>query len=171
MLARSAQGLYWMGRYVERAAFVCRLLQYQVSSLIDRPREEIHAGWTLIFGCLKCQPPGGILESTGDDFTLADAFTLAGDLTFEQTNPSSIRTCLAYGRENARQMRHCISDVMWLNLNSKFLEFATKEMPEIWRTSPERFYSETEQQLTGIFSLANSSMYRDSAWRFIQLGP
>ncbi len=170
MLARSAQGLYWMGRYVERAAFVCRLLQYQVSSLIDRPLEEIHAGWTLIFDCLKCQPPGGILESTGDDFTLADAFTLAGDLTFEQTNPSSIRTCLKYGRENARQMRHCISDVMWLNLNSQFLDFETKEMPEIWRTSPERFYSETEQHLTGIFGLANSSMYRDSAWRFIQLG-
>ena len=170
MLARSAQGLYWMGRYLERAAHICRLLQTQVPALIDRPLEEIHAGWILIYGSLRCLPPGGILEASGEDFTMADAFTLAGDLTFEEVNPVSIKSCLNQGRENARQMRHCITDVMWLNLNHEFLDFASSDMPQIWRSAPEESYGRTEQHLNEVFSLANRTMYRDAAWHFIQLG-
>ena len=37
MLSRSAQGLYLMGRYLERAAHLCRLMQLQVETLVDRP--------------------------------------------------------------------------------------------------------------------------------------
>ena len=170
MLARSAQGLYWMGRNLERAAHICRLLQMQVPALIDRPLEEIHAGWNLIYNSLKCLPPGGILNTPGEDFTLADAFTLAGDLTFEESNPNSIRLCLGGGRENARQMRHCITDVMWLNLNHEFLDFKSTDMTQVWRSAPEEFYVRTEQHLNEVFSLADLSMYRDAAWHFIQLG-
>ena len=170
MLARSAQGLYWMGRYLERAAHICRLLQTQVPALIDRPLEEIRAGWILIYGSLKCLPPGGILESSSEDFTLADAFTLAGDLTFEEINPDSIKSCLGLGRENARQMRHCITDIMWLNLNHEFLDFSSSDMPQIWRSAPEESYAATEQRLNEVFSLADRTMYRDAAWHFIQLG-
>ena len=170
MLARSAQGLYWMGRYLERAAHICRLLQTQVPALIDRPLEEIRAGWILIYGSLKCLPPGGILESSSEDFTLADAFTLAGDLTFEEVNPISIKFCLSLGRENARQMRHCITDIMWLKLNHEFLDFSSSDMPQIWRSAPEESYATTEQHLNEVFSLADRTMYRDAAWHFIQLG-
>ena len=170
MLARSAQGLYWMGRYLERAAHICRLLQTQVPALIDRPLEEIHAGWILIYGSLGCLPPGGILESSSEDFTLADAFTLAGDLTFEEVNPVSIKYCLRQGRENARQMRHCITEIMWLNLNHEFIDFSSSDMPQIWRSAPEDSYARTEQHLNEVFSLANRTMYRDAAWHFIQLG-
>lgn len=170
MLARSAQGLYWMGRYLERAAHICRLLQTQVPTLIDRPVEEIRAGWILIYGSLRCLPPGGILESSSEDFTLADAFTLAGDLTFEEVNPVSIKSCLSLGRENARQMRHCITDIMWLNLNHEFLDFSSSDMPQIWRSSPEESYATTEQHLNEVFSLADRTMYRDAAWHFIHLG-
>ena len=37
MLSRSAQGLYWMGRYLERAEHLCRLLRLADGSLVDRP--------------------------------------------------------------------------------------------------------------------------------------
>ncbi len=170
MLSRSAQGLYWMGRYIERAIHACRLLETQVSTLIDRPLEEIHSGWELVHHSLKCAPPGGLLREQCDDFTLADSFTLAGNLTFEQSNDVSIRTSLELGRENARQMRHCISEELWLSLNHEFLDFKSKEMPEIWSSAPENFYRNTEQQLSQVFSLADSTMYRDAPWHFIRLG-
>ncbi|MXX40168.1 MAG: hypothetical protein F4Z85_19260 [Gemmatimonadetes bacterium] len=44
MLSRSAQGLYWMGRYLARAEYLCRLLRLQVEALVDRPIAEIHFG-------------------------------------------------------------------------------------------------------------------------------
>ena len=40
MLSRSAQGLYWMGRYLERAEHLCRLLRLQTEALVDRPVER-----------------------------------------------------------------------------------------------------------------------------------
>ena len=159
-----------MGRYLERASYVCRLLKTQVSVLIDRPIVEIQAGWTLIYESLRCQPPGGILEDASEAFTLADAFTLAGDLTFERSSMNSTRNCLEFGRENARQIRHCISDELWLHLNSIYLEFKETELTQIWKSAPENFYASTEQQLNQVFSLADLTMYRDAPWRFIRLG-
>ena len=40
MLSRNAQGLYWMGRYLERAESICRLLRLQTEALIDRPHSR-----------------------------------------------------------------------------------------------------------------------------------
>ena len=102
MLARSAQGLYWMSRYLERSEFIARLLELQTRALVDRPLPEIHFGWRRIYGSLGISPPAGDLEPDhSDDYALADSYTLAGDLTFEPSNPSSMRSCFAAGRENA----------------------------------------------------------------------
>ena len=76
-----------------------------------------------------------------DDFTLADSYTLAGDLTFERTNPDSILNCLAQGRENARQTRHLITTEMWLRLNLAYLRIRNLEIEDIWAALPEDFYA------------------------------
>ena len=88
LLSRNAQGLYWMGRYLERAAHLCRLLRLQAEALVDRPIREIYFGWSRIYMSLSRQPLGGSIELLGsDDYTLADSYTLADDLTFERSNP------------------------------------------------------------------------------------
>ena len=52
MLSRSAQGLYWVGRYLERTKHLCGLLRLQVEALVDRPIAEIHFGWSRIYTAL-----------------------------------------------------------------------------------------------------------------------
>lgn len=171
MLSRSAQGLYWMGRYLERAGHLCRLLRLQVEALVDRPVREIHFGWNRIYLSLDRQPPGGGLELFGgDNYTLADSYTLADDLTFERSNPDSVWSCFALGRENARQMRHCISAEMWTCLNLAYLRLKTLSIQEIWRVSPENFYTETASELHTFVGVAAATMYRDEGWHFWQLG-
>ena len=73
-----------MGRYLERAAHLCRLLRLQTQALVDRSEREIGAGWRRIYRTMNRVPPLGEIEATGDDFILADSFTLADDLTFER---------------------------------------------------------------------------------------
>ena len=141
MLSRSAQGLYWMGRYLERAEHLCRLLRLQTEALVDRPVEEIYFGWKRIYGSMRRQPPLGIIELDSDEYTLADSYTLADDLTFERANPDSVWSCFALGRENARQMRNCISAEMWTHLNLAYLRIQQLDIQNIWRVSPENFYS------------------------------
>ena len=98
MLSRSAEGLYWMGRYLERAQHLSRLLRVQTETLLDRPVDEIHFGGLRMYGSLDRQPPVGSLELLGqDDYSLADSYTLADDLTFERTNPDSVWSGVANG--------------------------------------------------------------------------
>ena len=169
MLSRNAQGLYWMGRYFERSAHLCRLLRLQVEALVDRPIREIYFSWSRIYMSLNLQPPGGSIELLGsDDYTLADSYTLAGDLTFE--NPDSVWNCFALGRENARHMRHCISSEMWTCLNLTYLRLQKLRLQEIWKTSPESFYAETAVEINTLSGVAEATMYHDEGWHFLQFG-
>ena len=169
MLSRSAQGLYWMGRYLERAEHLCRLLRLETEALVDRPPREIYFGWSRIYGSINRLPPGGTLEIGDDLFTLVDSYTLADDLTFEHSNPDSIWSCFALGRENARQMRHCISAEMWTRLNLAYLRVQKLSIQEIW-DSPESFYEETVTEVATFAGVAAATMYRDEGWSFLQIG-
>ena len=171
MLSRSAEGLYWMGRYLERAEHLCRLLRVQVEMLVDRPVREILFGWSRIYASLDRPPPAGDLApEANDDYTLADSYTLAGDLTFERSNPASVWNSLAMARENARQMRHCISAGMWSCLNLAYLRVRGLDIPDIWRIGPEDFYAGTARDIHTFMGVAEATMYRDEGWRFMRLG-
>lgn len=172
MLTRSAQGVYWLGRYLERAHHLCHLLQLQVEALVDRPIPEIHFGWVRMYASLGRQPPhGGQFESgESDDYALADSYTLADDLTFEHANSDSLWNCFALGRENARQVRHCISTEMWTSLNVAWLRLRDVGIADIWKVSPESFYAETSRQIDTFTGIAASTMYRDESWSFLRLG-
>ena len=153
-----------MGRYLERAEHLCRLLRLQTEALVDRPVREIYFGWKRIYGSMNRQPPLGEIELDSDEYTLAD------DLTFERTNPDSVWSCFAMGRENARQMRNCISAEMWTRLNLAYLRIQKQDIQGIWRVSPESFYTETAAEIDTFAGVAEATMYRDEGWMFMQLG-
>ena len=160
-----------MGRYLERAQHLCRLLRLQMEALVDCPVREIYFGWRRIYANMNLQPLGGSLElDSDDDFTLADSYTLANDLTFEHSNPGSVWCCFALGRENARQMRHCISAEMWTSLNLAYLRIQKLNIQDIWTTSPESFYAETAAEINTFSGVARATMYRDDGWHFMQFG-
>jgi len=170
VLSRSAQGLYWMGRYLERAQHLCGLLRLQTEALVDRPIREIYSGWKRIYDSIGREPPGGSLAlSDTDEFTLADSYTLADDLTFERSNSDSVWRCFAMGRENARQMRNSISADMWTSLNLAYLRIQDLNMQDIWR-APESFYIDTFAEINTFTGVAAITMYRDDGWHFLQLG-
>ncbi len=172
MLARNAQGLYWMGRYLERARHGCRLLSDQLATMEDRPVEQIEQSWRRLYRAIDRNPLGGHLEATADDedFMLADAFTLADDLTFEPNNPDSIRYCVAAARENARQVRNAIGNRMWSCLNLAYLDLRDVEIQTIWNDRPGAFYLRTENAIRTFSGIAEGGMYRDDGWHFLELG-
>ena len=171
MLSRHAQSLYWIGRYLERAGHLCRLLRLQSEALIDRPVREIHFGWNRIYASVNREPPGGSVEIFGDEeFALADSFALADDLTFERSNPDSVFSCFSKGRENARDTRHCISPEVWTGLNASFQSLQQQDMASVWRSEPTQFYDEIASEIITFGGLTESTMYHDEGWSFLQLG-
>ena len=172
MLSRNAQGLYWMGRYLERAQHGCHLLAEQFIIIEDRPIEQIDQSWRRLFRAVGRTPLGGHLDPPPDDedFMLADAYTLADDLTFEPTNPNAIRNCVAAARESARQVRNVIPDKMWSSLNLAYIDLRDVEMETIWNDRPGTFYDRTEGAIRTVSGVAEGTIYRDDNWHFLQLG-
>ena len=172
MLSRNAQGLYWMSRYLERAEQGCRLLADQLQSLEDRPIEEIERGWLRIYSGLGRVPlVGDLMSGTGNEsFMLADAYTLTDELSFEAQNPDAIRSCVAAARENARQVRNAIGQEMWSCLNVAYLALRDVRIEQIWPHQPREFYLRTEDALRTVSGIADSTMYRDHGWHFLELG-
>ena len=171
MLSRHAQSLYWIGRYLERAGHLCRLLRLQSEALVDRPVREIHFGWNRMYASVNREPPGGSVDIFGDEeFALADSFALADDLTFERSNPDSVLSCFSMGRENARDTRHCISPEVWTSLNASFQRLQQQDMASAWRLEPTQFYDDTVSEINTFGGLTESTMYHDEGWSFLQLG-
>src|SRR6202034_4545407 len=106
MLARDADAMYWMARYVERAEHVARLLLVNSNLLIDvgdlAPALQARQ-WQSILTILRSAdlPDGPDL-----------AQRVGQHLTFNPDNPNSIMNCLTRARENARGIRENISTEM-----------------------------------------------------------
>lgn len=173
MLARSALGLYWMSRYLERTEHLCRLMATQFRALEDQSVVEIDRNWRRIYQSLAREPVVGHLKYDLDDeeFMLTDSYTLADDLTFETLNSNSIRSCINNARENARQVRHVIGRQLWTRLNENYLELKNVEINQVWSyPQPEKFYVNTEDSIRTLTGIFDSTMYRDHGWQFLQLG-
>ena len=172
MLSRDAQGLYWMSRYLERAAHLCRLLADQLESIEDRPVDEIDRGWRRLYAALGRRPAGGDLESNlgREQLMLADAYTLTDDLAFEEANPDSVASCIAAARENARQVRSTISGDMWSCLNVAYLGLRDMRLADVWNDQPRSFFIDTCSAARTFSGIAENDMYRDHGWSFLRLG-
>ncbi len=171
MLARVADNLYWMSRYLERADQTIRLLGVQVRSVTDNTSEQVAAGWTRLFRSLKISPPGGDpLYGAGDAFLLADAYTLADFMSFERDNPGAMVSLWAMSRENARQARQEITQEMWGQLNRTYLSLRDTQLHFFWNKEPENFYKETSAQIYLFRGVTDNSLRHGLAWDFIRLG-
>ena len=172
MLSRNAYGLYWIGRYMERAGFVSRLVIDQLRAIQDRPVEDIDIGWRRLYSALGSKPVGGRLDpNLGEEqIMLADVYTLTDDLVFEPANPDAVLSCFATARENARQIRNNITYEMWTCLNVSYLEMRDTQLMDIWNKQPEDFLVKAALAVRTFLGVAHNTMYRDHGWHFFQLG-
>ena len=171
MLARAAADLYWMGRYLERTEHTARLLRHQLGGLADTSAKEVALGWRVIYRTLGQSVPEAPADADeAEAFLIADAYTLAGTLVEDGTNPDSMISCWRMARENAMQLRPLLPLRVWTCLNRGYLWLRECEFPEAWRAGPARLVSEGIDRLRLLAGVVHVTMPRDDAWRFLELG-
>ena len=117
MLSRTADHLYWMSRYQERAESTARMLDAHARlSLLPRPAEAVLQGWTATLVSLGMD---GSVSEEHAEVTARSAFDF---LAFDATNSGSIVSCLRATRENARAVRGTLNSELWETLNTTYLE-------------------------------------------------
>lgn len=108
LLSRVAESLYWMGRYIERAEHTARLLSVHLTLMLDQYPATSQLRWQRMVNSLCIEE---------EDIPSLDPEVIARCLTTDGNHPSSIQSCIANARENARQIRDRISTEMWEQLN------------------------------------------------------
>ena len=171
MLARMAGNFYWMGRYVERTENTARLLEHQLGRLVDAGADELALGWRVVYRALSQAPPEAPADvDEAEAFLIADAYTLAGGLVEDTTNPASMISCWSMARENAREIRPRLPLRVWVCLNQGFLWLEATEFAEVWARGPVTLVTEAIDRLRLLAGVVDAGMARDDAWRFLELG-
>jgi uncharacterized alpha-E superfamily protein len=165
MLSRTADSLFWMGRYTERAGNIARGMQ--VASRMAGLAGSLggtHDEWHNLLVSAGAEPA---FKATGRAVT-PDA--VIGWLALDAGNPSSIANCIEAARRNGRAVRTALTQDMWEALN------------DTWREMRARAASATDEDVlpgfldwvrgrTLLFNgAAADTMLRNEGWLFVHLG-
>lgn len=165
MLSRTADSLYWLGRYMERAGNIARGLQVtlRMASLTGAVAQRERA-WHALLRASGCAP--GFAE-TGQAMTQESTVRY---LAAEQANSSSILSCIDSARRNARAVRTALTVDMWEAVNETWSE-ARRCTDETFAPDKLPAFLDWVRSRTVLFNGAYAdTMLRDEAWHFVRLG-
>lgn len=160
MLARNAESLYWIGRYVERADDTARILDVTVHQLLeDATVDPDHTSRVLL----------RVLGFKHEPDVSLDVWSLTEVVAFSRDGLGSIVDSLSSARENARGAREVTSSEMWECLNTTY-NGLNERIRASKRTGPAEFFSYIEERAAMFAGLADSTLSHDDGYRFLLLG-
>ena len=165
MLSRTADNLYWVARYVERAEFLARILD-ATARIATLPAAYGGQGSEWESALLTAGAADGFFRVYQD----INEKTVTDYLVFHPDNPSSIRNCLAIARNNARAVRTAVTGEMWETINSAWLELRNVEPSSLGREELARFLDWVKNVSLTFDGSAYRTMLRNDAYWFTRLG-
>jgi uncharacterized alpha-E superfamily protein len=165
MLSRTANNLYWMARYVERAESTARILEvtYRMS-LMPQAAELVKQEW---FAPLNIT--GTLFPFTGR-YSEVCARDVLRYMVLDPDNPSSIYACARGARENARAVRGSITSDMWEVLNSTWLELQGMNEARLDSEGVVQFFDWVKERSHLFRGVTVGTALRDQAFHFNRLG-
>jgi len=165
MLSRTADHLFWMSRYTERAENTARMLDvnYQ-TSLLPQSAAVAQVGWEGLLSISELMPAyrnkyGDITPQNVMDFMVRD-----------ENNPSSIVSCLHAARENARAVRGTLTTEVWETLNSTWLKLTGYLKTKDFERDPAAFFEWVKHRSHLSRGVAIGTMLQDEAFHFYRMG-
>lgn len=161
MLARNAEALYWIGRYVERADDTARILDVTVHQLLEDASVDPDQTSRVLLQVLGIDAP----DTPLDMWSLTDLVAFSRNLE----NGCSIVDAISAARENARSAREVTSSDMWECLNTTYNALPERERAAR-RLGPHEFFVFVEYRAAMFAGLTDSTLSRDDGYRFLVLG-
>ena len=170
MLARDADSMYWMSRYVERAEHVARLLLVNSNLLMDvgelAPTLQ-QRQWQSVLTVFRLDPAH--LPADGSPAAPMGS-RVAQYMVFDRDNANSLLNCVTRARENSRAIRENISAEMWECLNTLYWSIKSDDARARFEESPDDFYRQVMLSSMLFQGLTDQTQPHDQGWQFTQLG-
>ncbi len=166
MLSRTADHLFWMSRYTERAENTARMLDvnYQ-TSLLPQSAAVAQLGWQGLLAISELVP--AYTQQYGEDVTARNVMDF---MVRDASNPSSIVSCLQAARENARAVRGVLTTEMWETQNATWLKLETYLKGKDFERDPGAFFEWVKHRSHLSRGVAIGTMLQDEAFHFYRMG-
>lgn len=161
LLSRTAENLYWLSRYVERADSTGRLIEMGLRMTM-LPGSFSRLEWRSVAGA------AGSLDAFADPDNISEA-EIVERLVLDADNPASIRACLERARANARAVRTALSRQMWEALNDGWRKLELMDPTEAKRDLP-TVIDWVKARAAMTRGSATSTMLRNAGYSFLTLG-
>jgi uncharacterized alpha-E superfamily protein len=165
MLSRTADHLFWMARYMERAENTARMLDinYQ-TSLLPQSADHAEQGWRGMLGISE------LTSAYQQRHGKIDARRVMSFMVRDETHPSSIVSCLRAARENARAVRGSITTELWETTNQTWLEFNRMLRQLDFDRDPSAVFEWVKFRSHLSRGVTVGTMLQDESMHFIRIG-
>jgi uncharacterized alpha-E superfamily protein len=169
MLSRTADHLFWMSRYTERAENTARILDvnYQ-TSLLPQSTEVAQAGWQGLLSISELKPAYAA-KYDGDNINPNEVMDF---MVRDEKNPSSIISCLQNARENARAVRGSLTTEVWETQNQTYLEVIRmlRGKSTEFKRDPAQFFEWVKFRSHLSRGVTLGTMLQDESFHFLRMG-
>ncbi len=121
MLSRTADNLYWIARYMERAETAARLLQVGARIALLPTAHGYRNDWDSLLRA------SGNADGYAEKYGAPAQADIESYLFFDRDNPNSVASCITSAREGGRIVRTALTTQVWDALNTAFQELRTIE--------------------------------------------
>lgn len=165
MLSRTADNLFWIARYMERAETAARLLEVGGRiALLPNVGQGYRNEWESLLRASGTED--GFARKYGD----AVQRNIESYLFFDHDNPSSVAACISQARENGRIVRTALTSQVWDALNTAFQELRQLERLPRSEVSLSRLTEWTMRHGAMVRGAIDATLLRNDGWDFLNLG-
>lgn len=165
MLSRTADHLFWMARYTERAENTARMLDVNVqTALLPQSAAAAEQGWRAMLGISE------LLEAFEEQYGLIGRREVLDFMVRDPANPSSIASCLTQARENARAVRGTLTTEVWETHNATWLHMRELLNGDLLERDPSEFFEWVKYRSHLSRGVSIGTMLKDEAFHFVRLG-
>ncbi len=165
MLSRTADHLFWMARYTERAENTARMLDVNTETgLMPQSKAASLRGWRAMLNISELQDR---FDQKYPKLTPKDVLDF---MVRDDTNPSSIVSCLTQARENARAVRGTLTTEVWETNNSTWLELQARLKDNSLKDNPVEFFEWVKHRSHLSRGVTIGTMLKDEAFYFMRIG-
>ncbi|QDL38177.1 alpha-E domain-containing protein [Rhodoferax sediminis] len=165
MLSRTADHLFWMSRYTERAENTARMIDvnYQ-TALLPQSAAVAQLGWQGLLSISELLP---MYTAKHGEVTSCGVMEF---MVRDESNPSSILSCLRAARENARAVRGTLTTEVWETQNQTWLEVNRMLRAGEFEQDPGQFFEWVKFRSHLSRGVTVGTMLMDEALHFMRLG-
>ncbi|MBU7579042.1 MAG: alpha-E domain-containing protein [Porphyrobacter sp.] len=164
MLGRTANGLFWMFRYLERAENTARLLEAALRMALTRDVATAEAEWRSVIATLGLQ---AAYESAHDGY---DGNSVWNFVLRGPSNPGNVRAMFGAVRSNARMARINISSDVWEAVNENWMRLDTLLARPVGQGAVGEVLAAIRRAGTQVHGAFEGSILRDEGYHFSRAG-